>query len=73
MKKYIGATIWIFPSDTYKKFAIVKCVNEFGIEVEILKTERKGVYEVGDIVFFTKTNLIFKVLEMPRTPRGKTV
>ena len=71
MKKYIGATIWIFPGDTHKKIAIVKDVNEFGVEVEILKTERH--FEVGDIVFFTKTNLIFKVLEMPRTPRGKTV
>lgn len=64
MKKYIGTTINIYPDDTQTKIVKVLDVNDFGIEVEILELSKVSYHShlnVGDIMFYPKDKLTFKI------------
>ena len=64
MKKYIGKTIELFPGDTQEKVGIVRDVFDDGIEVIITRLSEvnyKSHLNIGDIVYYPLSKLIFKL------------
>ena len=64
MKKYIGKTIQLFPSDSQEKIGMVREVFDDGIEVIITRlgdTTFKSNLKIGDVMYYPLSKLIFKL------------
>ena len=64
MKKYIGKTIQLFPSDSQEKIGIVREVFSDGVEVIITRlgdTSFISNLKVGDVMYYPLSKLIFKL------------
>lgn len=64
MKKYIGKTIQLFPSDSQEKIGIVREVFDDGVEVIITRlgdTTFKSNLKIGDVMYYPLSKLIFKL------------
>ena len=64
MKKYIGKTIQLFPSDSQEKIGMVREVFDDGVEVIITRlgdTTFKSNLKIGDVMYYPLSKLIFKL------------
>jgi hypothetical protein len=63
LKSFIGKEVQLYPGDTYKKFAIIESVDEFGVTLKITEGDsRSKLYQVNDIIFFNHAKkLSFKL------------
>lgn len=64
MKKYIGKTIQLFPSDSQEKIGIVREVFDDGVEVIITRlgdTTFKSNLKIGDVMYYPLSNFTFKL------------
>ena len=52
---YVGKEIQLYPGDTYRKFGIIKSVDDLGWIVEITES-RCSHYEVGNEYFISHSN-----------------
>ena len=61
-KNFLGKEVVVFPTDTFSKIGEVLDINEVGITVKLTYVSKEGwQYKVGDTVFFSFTNLCFKL------------
>jgi hypothetical protein len=58
----IGKEIRLYPSDTYKKIALINDINDLGFTFEILESEDPK-FKVGRIYFYNHAKpIIFEIL-----------
>lgn len=60
---FLNKEVQIYPSDSYRKFGIVKGVDNNGILFLITKTEDAKSYPVGKLVFISYSSNL-KILEV---------
>ena len=60
--KLIGKKVILYPSDTYKKIALINDVNDLGFTFEILESEDRKI-KVGSLYFYNHAKpIIFQIL-----------
>lgn len=58
----IGKEIRLYPSDTYKKIALINDINDLGFTFEILESEDPK-FKVGSLYFYNHAKpIIFEIL-----------
>lgn len=58
----IGKEVLMYPSDTYKKIALIKDISDLGFTFEILESEDKN-YKIGATLFYNHAKpLILEIL-----------
>lgn len=61
-ENYVGRKIQLYPGDTYRKYGIIKMVDDLGWTIEITES-RCDSFEVGQEYFIShSTNLKFKFM-----------
>lgn len=58
----IGKEVRLYPSDTYKKIALINDINDLGFTFEILESEDPR-FKIGSIYFYSHAKpIIFEIL-----------
>jgi hypothetical protein len=64
--EYIGKEIQLYPGNTYKKWGIIKDVDDLGWTIKITDTEEdyNSQYKIGDTIFISHSKpFSFRFLE----------
>lgn len=64
-ENYIGKEIQLYPGDTYKKWGVIKDIDDLGWTIKITDVEDCGSeYKIGDKIFISHSKpFSFKFLE----------
>lgn len=54
----VGKTFQLYPGDTYRKYAKVLKIDDYGFWFKIVKADSRASYKEGDILFISHNNVL---------------